>query len=129
METKHWLLLVSLIMSIVAFALSIAALMKTKKEKTEHYAAYPFGPIDPMNVNPLVTQSVFGQPSNYFQLSSNPQNMDTGAWQALQTAENLVNYVRRNPVEWTTNDTFNMTGNSDYYLLLANEPVGAWKNL
>ena len=91
--------------------------------------AYPFGPIDPMNVNPLMAQAVFGQPDYLFQLSHSPETAPFGAYQALQAAQNIQGVTNAMNIDWQTNQGFNATGNADYNLLLANEPIGAWKNL
>lgn len=97
----------------------------TKRENI----AYPFFPIDPMNVDPFETQAVFGQPEYLFQLSTTPRDADYGAYQSLQAAQNMFMANQALGIDWQTNQGFNPTGNADYNLMLSNPPISAWNYL
>jgi hypothetical protein len=113
-----------IIVSIIIIILCTKCLMKS----SERFVPYPFGPIDPNHVDPIVAQSVFGQPSVLFQLSNSPQNQNLGAWQALQLSQNMYDWNRNAGIEWQTNDGFSSTGNTQFLLDYANPPYYAWRN-
>ena len=91
--------------------------------------AFPFGPIDPDEHNPFNAQSIFGQPSQLFQLSSNTDNAPYGAYQALQAMQARSNYVAMRNPQWETSSNFSTDGNSVWALSLANPPMNAWDYL
>ena len=126
MAKQHLLMDVIIILaSIVVIILSSKAL---KKQQAENFVPYPFGPIDPNHVDPILTQSVFGQPSALFQLSNSVDNQNVGAWQALQLLQNKSDWYNRSGIEWKTNDGFDADGNTQFLMDYSNPPYYAWRN-
>ena len=111
-------------LTVLLLLLSVYNMMTSKEG-----IAFPFGPIDPEQASPFNAQSIFGQPSQMFQLSSNPENAPYGAYQALQAMQARGNYVAMTNPQWSTSSNFSTDGNSMWALSLGNPPINAWDYL
>ena len=91
--------------------------------------AFPFGPMNPDVASPFNAQAIYGQPSQLFQLSSNPDNAPYGAYRTLQAMQARDNYVQMTNPQWRVSDNFSTDGNAMWDLSLGNPPINAWDYL
>ena len=117
---------ITIVISILAICISSWCIYQASKKEG---IAFPFGPINPENVNPFNAQSVFGQPSAMFDFSSNPQNAPYGAYQALQVMQARQDYVDKTRPKWVVNQGYDNTGNTNWALSLGEKPYYAWDYL
>ena len=117
------------VLTLIVVAVVLYVVVSWLSSASKEQIAYPFFPIDPMNVDPYETQAVFGQPEYLFQLSTTPANADYGAYQALQLAQNVHALDRAMNIDWQTNQGFNATGNADFDLMLSSPPLNQWQYL
>ena len=117
---------------LAAIALFFILRSVIKRGGSELYTPYPFHPINPQYVIPTSAQSVFGQPSQKFQLTTTPDQREDGAYAALQIAQSLQEYnneLAARGLEWKTSDTPETKGNTQFAMSLASPPFNAWDTL
>ena len=73
-------------LSVVALVLLLVSVFRSQGES---YISYPFGPINPPNVNPMLSQTVYGMGANHFELGrcNNSRDQSTCAWKTLAIAD------------------------------------------
>ena len=77
---------------------------------------------------PNIDQVVFSQPGHLFNLATHQQESDDlGAWRSFNIAE--IKEREQQKHNWTTNDTFNIGGNTTFALSLAESNPPQWATL
>jgi len=90
----------------LALLLVIVCWWRNRKSAEDFAMAYPFGPIDPKQVVPWDTQSVYGLPSNAFELGNcnYAENQNTCATKTLNIVEAQQNFADHINVDFVAND-------------------------